>query len=101
MNKLTQFKRLKSLDALRGLDMIFLVGLAGMFRSLPDISENVVFVWLANQTRHPEWQGFTAYDIIFPLFIFIVGVAIPFSFNKRLARNNRKSDLIKHVFFRS
>lgn len=93
--------RLLSLDALRGLDMIFLVGFAGIFRSLPEISDNALFNWLSNQTRHPDWQGFTAYDVIFPLFIFIVGVAIPLSFSRRKLNDARKSDLMRHVFIRS
>jgi len=93
--------RLTSLDALRGLDMVFLVGLAGIFKALPELSDNDCFVWLANQCEHPEWQGFTAYDLIFPMFIFIVGVAMPFSFSKRLERGESKSQLLKHVVIRA
>src|SRR5690554_3213703 len=101
MSKRNDGGRLLSLDALRGLDMIFLVGLAGIFRALPETHDNALFHWLSNQTRHPEWEGFTAYDVIFPLFIFIVGVAIPFSFSRRKLNNRGKSDLMKHVFIRS
>jgi len=81
-----------SLDALRGLDMFFLVGLAGIFRSLPKLSNNKPFNWLANQCIHPEWEGFTAYDLIFPMFIFIVGVAMPFSFSKRIEKKGGKKN---------
>ena len=48
-------ERLMSLDALRGLDMFFLVGLAGIFRALPELSDNSVFAWLSDQCQHPEW----------------------------------------------
>lgn len=94
-------ERLLSLDALRGLDMLFLVGLAGIFRALPEISDNVLNNWLANQCHHPEWQGFTAYDLIFPMFIFIVGVAMPLSFSKRLKKEGGKRKLFRHVIIRT
>lgn len=92
--------RLMSLDALRGLDMFFLVGFTGIFRALPKLSDNPTFQLLADQCRHPEWHGFTAYDQIFPLFIFMMGVAMPFSFAKRLERGEKKS-IYKHVAVRA
>ena len=93
--------RLLSLDALRGLDMFFLVGVAGIFQALPKFSDSTFNNWLANQCEHPKWQGFTAYDLIFPMFIFIVGVAMPFSFAKRLAQEGGKQKLFKHVLSRA
>src|SRR5690606_13305525 len=93
--------RLLSLDALRGLDMFFLVGLAGIFRALPEYTDNGLNNWLANQVLHPDWQGFTAYDLIFPMFIFIVGVAMPFSFTKRMEKEGGKRELFKHVLLRT
>ena len=45
-------------------------------------------VWLSGQLEHPEWNGFTLYDLIFPLFLFMAGVAMPFSFEKRLERGD-------------
>ena len=100
-NKPRAKERLMSLDALRGLDMFFLVGFAGILQALPKISDNAVFNWLANQCQHPEWQGFTAYDVIFPMFIFIVGAAMPFSFAKRLAQKDGKKQLFKHIIIRA
>ena len=94
-------ERLMSLDALRGLDMFFLVGLAGIFSALPKLSDNSVFRWLSDQCQHPEWQGFTAYDVIFPMFIFIVGAAIPFSFAKRMSQEGGKKKLYKHIIIRA
>jgi len=93
--------RLMSLDALRGLDMFFLVGIGGIFRALPKLSDNEFFNWLANQCNHPEWQGFTAWDVIFPMFIFIVGVAMPFSFAKKIEKEGGKKELFKHVLART
>jgi predicted acyltransferase len=93
--------RLLSLDALRGLDMFFLVGFAGIFRALPELSDSRLFQWLSDQCEHPEWQGFTAWDVIFPMFIFIVGAAMPFSFSRRLKQEGGKQELYKHVLIRT
>ena len=93
--------RLASLDALRGLDMFFLVGFAGIFRALPKLADNDFFNWLAYQVTHPEWHGFTAWDVVFPMFIFIVGVAMPFSFSRRLNQEGGKNKLYKHILTRA
>lgn len=94
-------ERLMCLDALRGLDMFFLIGLAYIFRALPELSDNSVFIWLDKQSHHPDWQGFTLYDMIFPMFIFIVGVAMPFSFSKRMEKAGGKRKLYKHILIRT
>jgi predicted acyltransferase len=94
-------ERLMSLDALRGLDMFFLVGISGILQTLPEISDNSAFRWFAGQCEHPDWHGFTAYDLIFPMFIFIVGVSMPFSFVRRLEQKGGKKKLLKHVFIRT
>lgn len=73
--------RLISLDALRGFDMFWIIGGSGMLVSLVKIlgfPENWVNV-LALQMRHVKWDGFHFLDLIFPLFIFISGVTIPYS----------------------
>jgi predicted acyltransferase len=93
--------RLISLDALRGLDMFFRVCLSYIFLALPEVSENALFTWLANQCEHPDWAGFTMYDIVFPMFIFIVGVAMPFSFAKRMTSEKGTKELYGHVFSRT
>ena len=94
-------QRLMSLDALRGLDMFFLVCLSYIFVALPDVSDNTVFRWLADQCEHPEWAGFSMYDIIFPMFIFIVGVAMPFSLTRRMQLEGGKKKLFRHVLIRT
>ena len=50
-------------------------------------------MWMSDQLEHTEWHGFTLYDLIFPLFLFMAGVAMPFSFAKRLEHGatNRNS----------
>ena len=80
--------RIASLDALRGFDMFWIVGghaaliaVLGIFVSpLPD--------WLKTQLDHARWEGFTAWDMIMPLFLFVVGVAMPLAFAKRAERGD-------------
>jgi predicted acyltransferase len=57
--------------------------------------------WLARQFNHPEWVGFTAWDMIMPLFMFVVGVAMPFSIGKRLARGDRRASIYGKVLWSS
>ncbi|WP_188503982.1 acyltransferase family protein [Parapedobacter pyrenivorans] len=92
--------RLLSIDALRGLDMFLLVGIGPVCRALPDFKDTVITNFLANQFRHPQWDGFTLYDLIFPLFLFIVGISMPFSFANRGMDRSGKRSLFRHVFVR-
>lgn len=93
--------RLLSLDALRGFDMFWITGGDAIMASLPILSSNIFFKGLAGQFEHSSWNGFTFYDLIFPLFLFIVGAAMPFSFGKRLERGDSKQDLYKHIITRT
>ena len=52
---------------------------------------------LAGQFRHVEWEGFHFYDLIFPLFVFIVGLVLPFSLTRRLEAGGNRRDLYKHA----
>ena len=56
--------------------------------------------WLNGQLHHPEWHGFAFYDLIFPLFLFLAGVAMPFSFEKRQKCGETKQQLYRHVIVR-
>ena len=79
----TESKRLLSLDALRGLDMLMITGLGPLLISLCvalGFGENC---WLATQLHHVPWEGFQIEDGIFPLFLFIAGVSFPFSYARQ------------------
>ncbi len=92
--------RLKSLDALRGFDMFWIMGAEEVFILLGALTGWPVLEWLAGQMTHVEWHGFQAYDMIFPLFLFIAGVSFPFSVSKRLAVKGGKQALYRHIFKR-
>jgi predicted acyltransferase len=72
-------ERLWSLDTLRGFDMFWIIGGDALFRTLADVTGWGWARFGAFQLDHAEWAGLHFYDLIFPLFIFISGVAIPFS----------------------
>jgi predicted acyltransferase len=56
---------------------------------------------LATQLDHPAWAGFRFYDIIFPLFLFIMGVAMPLSITRRLERGDSRKKLYLHILRRT
>jgi len=93
--------RLMSLDALRGLDMLFLTGIGGVLTAIGKSYDNGFFDALANQCRHTEWHGLHAWDLIFPLFIFIGGVSMPFAFSKRSQEGYSRRKLYFHIIKRS
>ena len=77
--------RLESLDALRGFDMLFIMGLAWFVYEFC-VACGWQDTWLARQMTHTTWDGLYHHDTIFPLFLFIAGLAFPFSCAKRRAR---------------
>lgn len=93
-------KRLKSLDALRGFDMFWIMGGEGIFVGLAALTGWPVFQWWAGQLDHVPWHGFKFYDMIFPLFLFIAGISFPFSMAKRSASNENRNKIYKHVISR-
>ena len=93
-------ERLMSLDALRGFDMFWIIGGESVAHAAAKLTGWAWLVWLSGQLHHPEWHGFAFYDLIFPLFLFMAGVAMPFSFEKRLGRGDSRRDLYRHVVVR-
>ena len=93
-------KRLFSLDVFRGLTMFLLIAeAAGFHHNFSELAEGTVFSGLAHQLHHHPWNGLRFWDLIQPFFMFIVGVAMPFSLRKRLASGSR-ADATKHILRR-
>jgi len=80
---------LVSLDALRGFDMFWILGADSLVVALGALSQSAPVRVVADQLEHKEWVGFAFYDLIFPLFVFIVGVSLVFSLTQLLARETR------------
>jgi predicted acyltransferase len=93
-------ERLVSLDALRGFDMFWIIGGNSIIIELSRLLHWNVLDWLSIQMEHAEWNGFHFYDIVFPLFLFLAGVSLPFSLQKRLDRNDSKMSIYRHLFKR-
>lgn len=94
--------RLLSLDALRGFDMLFIMGLAGLVINLAALApDSALLQWLATQMQHVEWDGFAHHDTIFPLFLFIAGVSFPFSLAKQQAAGASKAAIAKRIVRRA
>ena len=79
-------ERLESLDVLRGMDMIWIMGLSDLVRRLCDFCGWGSNCFLALQMRHVTWHGLAFIDTVFPLFLFIAGLTFPFSYAKKVAR---------------
>jgi predicted acyltransferase len=82
--------RLMSIDALRGFDMFWIVGGDRVARALGKWLDTPESRRFAEQFEHVKWAGFRFYDLIFPLFLFLVGVVLPFSLKKYQAGDEPK-----------
>ena len=92
--------RLLSLDALRGFDMLWIIGGSGIINALAKNSDAGWLKALDLQMTHVTWNGFHFYDLIFPLFMFIAGIAIPFSVKASLSKNIPRKTLFLKVLRR-
>lgn len=92
--------RLLSLDALRGFDMLMIMGFGPLVINLC-----VALGWgadcaLAQQFRHVEWHGLHFEDTIFPLFLFLAGVSWPFSLASRRAHGDTTAAILRKIVSR-
>jgi len=84
MSDTTTNGRLISLDALRGFVMFWIMSGEHIIHALAKAVPIPVFIWMSSQLHHTEWDGITFYDMIFPVFLFVAGVSMPFSFDKKM-----------------
>ena len=93
-------QRLLSLDALRGFDMLFIMGFAGLIVAICRLFPGDVPDFFIRMMQHPEWHGFSHHDTIFPLFLFIAGLSYPFSLQKQLSAGASRGDLYRKIIRR-
>ncbi len=91
MNELNKSKRLLSLDVFRG------ITIAGMLL----VNNPGTWSHIFPPLKHAQWHGCTPTDLVFPFFLFIVGVSMSLSFSKRLERGDDHSKLMVHVLRRA
>jgi predicted acyltransferase len=92
--------RLYSLDALRGFDMFWIMGTSVFFHNVADASHSGFFKVVSDQMRHPFWNGFHFWDLIFPLFLFMAGVSTPYSVGRALEMGKSRNQLLIKVIKR-
>lgn len=93
--------RLRSLDALRGFDMLWIIGLAELICEIASITKAGWLGAWAAQLKHADWDGLHAYDLIFPLFMFLSGVAVPYALGKKRERGDLQGSLLAGVWKRA
>ncbi len=93
-------QRLYSLDALRGFDMFWIMGAEEIVHNMATATGNSFWQGFSNQLTHPGWNGFHFYDLIFPLFLFIAGVATPYSVGRELEKGKTREQLLWRVIKR-
>lgn len=92
-----QFRRLQSLDALRGFDMFFIMGGGTLFIGLATLIPTPFFEAVAKQMHHVPWHGLAFEDTIFPLFLFIAGISFPFSLTKQREKGMSDTAIYKKI----
>ena len=96
-------ERLLSLDFFRGLTMFLLIAeFTHIFTYMTDPAlEGTIVHFIGTQFHHHPWNGLRFWDLIQPFFMFIVGVAMPLSIDKRIKRGQQYSQLLRHAITRS
>jgi predicted acyltransferase len=88
-------RRVASVDALRGFTMFWIIGADGATKALAEMLSGKGTILstagkiIGEQFEHAEWEGLRFYDLIFPLFIFVSGVAIVCGWSSRRANPPR------------
>ncbi len=100
LHAVTPSERVVAVDALRGFDMFWILGGGPMVMQFCRLFANPLPPWLDRQFDHVRWEGFAGWDLIMPLFLFIVGVAMPFSIGKRVERGDSRRSIYRKVVLR-
>ena len=80
--------------------MFWIMGGESLARALEGFGDSPILTAIAGQLEHVEWEGFRFYDLIFPLFVFIVGVSLVFSLSRTIEEQGR-GEALKRIFRRS
>lgn len=89
----TQLKRIQSIDVFRALTMLWMIFVNDLW-SLTDIPR-----WLEHAPAKEDFLGFA--DVVFPCFLFLVGMAIPYAIQNRQAQGDSPTQLVRHIVMRS
>ena len=95
------YGRLLSLDALRGFDMFWIIGGQEIIKGLAQVFPGKLSNMAVGQLEHVPWQGLHFYDVIWPLFMFMVGVSLSFSLARRKLNGATHKLLYLHALKRA
>lgn len=93
-------QRIASIDALRGFDMLWIIGAEKIIVTAAALTNLPILNWAAFHMDHAAWEGFRFYDNIFPLFLFLAGVSLPFSILRRKQKGESLTSIYKHIIMR-
>lgn len=94
-------QRLMSIDALRGFDMLFIMGFSSLIVAICSLFPDGAECWLAKNMVHVKWNGLSHHDTIFPLFLFLAGISFPFSYAKQQSSQCPKGKIYLKIFKRA
>ena len=77
--------------------MLWIIGGDEVLKGLAKVWSTPATEMLSRQMEHAGWEGFRFLDLIFPLFLFLVGVLLPFSIGRRLAQGAGRKALYVHI----
>ena len=89
-------KRILSIDALRGFDMMWIAGVDKFLVGVGTALNNEFGAAMAAQMKHVEWAGLHIIDLVFPTFVFLAGASWPFSLDSQ----RRKGSTDRQIFWR-
>ncbi|MEI6679970.1 MAG: DUF5009 domain-containing protein [Mariniphaga sp.] len=95
-----QPERLQSLDVLRGFDMLWIIGGGSLIAALAKATDWSWMHVIAGQLEHVRWEGFHFEDLIFPMFMFISGVAIPYAVTAKVEQGTNRKSLFNKILKR-
>ena len=90
-----------SIDALRGFDMMFIMGFSSLIVAIYSLFPNGADCWVAETMVHAKWDGLSHHDTIFPLFLFLAGMSFPFSYAKLQSSECPRSKVYLKIFKRA
>ena len=99
-SEVKQSERLQSLDVLRGFDMLWIIGGGSLIEA---IARSTNWGWMnviSGQMQHAAWAGFHFEDLIFPMFMFISGVAIPYAVTAKVEQGVGRKSLFYKILRR-
>ena len=93
-------KRLLSIDTLRGMDMLMIIGLSTLIVRICELFPGGGDCWLSAQMSHVDWNGLAIMDMVFPVFLFIAGLSFPFSYASQVEKGRTSWEIHRKIFVR-